>query len=184
MNNDDSKHGELRDLLTRLSDSSQTEADTRRLNDLLRGDPEACELYLNHAARAANHPLLRPLLEQRPRHATPAPRERLVAGAVQFVFPAGDPRIRKQAPQFADHFRLRPERHDDAPFTARDLRAMPHLSVLPADTFHGVIGEGRSVKEIRLVARSPGVWRADHHWSKSAPHAPAPRDRARLPLRP
>ena len=53
MKNDNSKHGELRDLLTRLSDGSQTDADARRLNQLLRGDPEACELYLNHAALEA-----------------------------------------------------------------------------------------------------------------------------------
>jgi ferric-dicitrate binding protein FerR (iron transport regulator) len=47
------KNDELRDLLTRLSDGTQTEADARRLNELLRGDPEACELYLNHVALEA-----------------------------------------------------------------------------------------------------------------------------------
>lgn len=53
MKNDDSKHAELRELLTRLSDGTQTEADARRLNELLRGDPEACELYLDHVALEA-----------------------------------------------------------------------------------------------------------------------------------
>ena len=53
MKNADATSGELRELLTRLSDGTQTEADARRLNELLRGDPAACELYLNHAALEA-----------------------------------------------------------------------------------------------------------------------------------
>ena len=53
MRSADPAAGELRELLTRLSDGTQTEADARRLNELLRGDPEACEFYLNHAALEA-----------------------------------------------------------------------------------------------------------------------------------
>ena len=53
MKNADSNAAELGELLTRLSDDLPTEADARRLNELLRGDPLACELYLNHAAMEA-----------------------------------------------------------------------------------------------------------------------------------
>lgn len=53
MKSADPAFGELRDLLTRLSDGTQTGADARRLNELLRGDPEASEFYLNHAALEA-----------------------------------------------------------------------------------------------------------------------------------
>ncbi len=53
MKQTDLKYDELRELLTQLSDGTQTEAHTHRLNELLRGDPEACELYLNHAALEA-----------------------------------------------------------------------------------------------------------------------------------
>lgn len=46
-------HNELLGLLTGLSDGRQTEVESARLNELLRGDPEACEIYLNHAALEA-----------------------------------------------------------------------------------------------------------------------------------
>src|SRR5262245_48097651 len=39
---------ELRDILRRLSDQDFSPDDARRLNELLHGDPEACELYLDH----------------------------------------------------------------------------------------------------------------------------------------
>jgi len=39
---------ELQDLLRRLSDGPISPEDAGRLNELLHGDPEACELYLNH----------------------------------------------------------------------------------------------------------------------------------------
>ena len=38
----------MNDLLTKLSDGTLTPDDARALNDLLRGNPEACEQYLNH----------------------------------------------------------------------------------------------------------------------------------------
>ncbi len=39
---------DLRDLIRRLSDGPLPPEDAARLNDLLHGDPEACELYLKH----------------------------------------------------------------------------------------------------------------------------------------
>ncbi len=48
MNNGDPQREELRELLTRLSDGELSETNARRLNELLRGEPEACEFYLNH----------------------------------------------------------------------------------------------------------------------------------------
>lgn len=39
---------ELDEILCRLSDGTLSEQDAARLNELLLGDPEACELYLNH----------------------------------------------------------------------------------------------------------------------------------------
>ncbi|OAI53248.1 hypothetical protein AYO44_04245 [Planctomycetaceae bacterium SCGC AG-212-F19] len=41
------RQAELQSLLQRLSDDQLAPEDARRLNDLLHGDPEACELYLN-----------------------------------------------------------------------------------------------------------------------------------------
>lgn len=38
----------MTDLLRKLSDGTLTADEARQLNDHLRGDPEACELYLNH----------------------------------------------------------------------------------------------------------------------------------------
>jgi ferric-dicitrate binding protein FerR (iron transport regulator) len=43
------KRAELDDLLRRLSDGSLAPEDSARLNELLHGDPEACEAYLRHA---------------------------------------------------------------------------------------------------------------------------------------
>jgi ferric-dicitrate binding protein FerR (iron transport regulator) len=53
MNSPSDKQAELRDLLRRLSDQDFSEADARRLNDLLHGDPAACELYLDHCTLEA-----------------------------------------------------------------------------------------------------------------------------------
>jgi hypothetical protein len=47
------QYTELRELLLKLNDADFTEADTVRLNELLRGDPEACELYLNQQTMEA-----------------------------------------------------------------------------------------------------------------------------------
>jgi len=44
---------ELRDLLRRLSDGPLSTEESARLNELLHGDPEACELYLNQATLEA-----------------------------------------------------------------------------------------------------------------------------------
>ena len=38
----------MKELLQKLSDGTMTADDAKRLNDLLRGNPEACEVYLNH----------------------------------------------------------------------------------------------------------------------------------------
>jgi len=45
---------ELHDLLRRLSDGQLSPEDSQRLNDLLLGNPEACELYLDHATLDAH----------------------------------------------------------------------------------------------------------------------------------
>jgi hypothetical protein len=45
---------ELRTLLQRLSDDQLAPADAQRLNGLLHGDPEACELYLDHITLEAH----------------------------------------------------------------------------------------------------------------------------------
>lgn len=45
---------ELQTLLTRLSDDTMSEADAVRLNELLHGNPEACERYLNHMTLEAH----------------------------------------------------------------------------------------------------------------------------------
>lgn len=47
------RNDELQPLLTSLSDGTLSERDATRLNDLLRGDPEACEVYLNHVTLEA-----------------------------------------------------------------------------------------------------------------------------------
>ncbi|MBY0524404.1 MAG: FecR family protein [Gemmataceae bacterium] len=47
-------HTELRALLQRLSDDSFSPEDAARLNDLLHGNPEACELYLDHLTLEAH----------------------------------------------------------------------------------------------------------------------------------
>jgi hypothetical protein len=48
------KQAELRALLQRLSDDQLGPEDAQRLNDLLHGDPEACELYLDHITLEAH----------------------------------------------------------------------------------------------------------------------------------
>jgi ferric-dicitrate binding protein FerR (iron transport regulator) len=48
------KQNELRNLLQHLSDGSLSPEDAVRLNDLLHGDPEACELYLEHVTLDAH----------------------------------------------------------------------------------------------------------------------------------
>jgi hypothetical protein len=53
MSNGNAKAEQLREVLVHLSDGGLSESDAQRLNDLLRGDPEACELYLNHVALEA-----------------------------------------------------------------------------------------------------------------------------------
>jgi hypothetical protein len=46
--------GELRTLLQRLSDDALSPEESRRLNELLHGNPEACELYLDHLTLEAH----------------------------------------------------------------------------------------------------------------------------------
>lgn len=48
MNRSDNEPRELQGLLAKLSDGDLTTSDVDRLNELLRGDPEACEVYINH----------------------------------------------------------------------------------------------------------------------------------------
>ena len=45
---------ELRDFLQRLSDDALPPEESQRLNDLLHGDPEACERYLDHVTLDAH----------------------------------------------------------------------------------------------------------------------------------
>jgi ferric-dicitrate binding protein FerR (iron transport regulator) len=58
----------MKELLIKLSDGTLTPEDARTLNDLLRGNPEACELYLNHLTLEAQMerevaavPMIRPI---------------------------------------------------------------------------------------------------------------------------
>ncbi len=48
MSADAGRRAELEDLLRRLSDGPPTPEEASRLNELLHGDPEACEAYLRH----------------------------------------------------------------------------------------------------------------------------------------
>jgi hypothetical protein len=48
VNHPSDKHSELHALLSKLMDGKLNSAEATRLNELLRGDPEACDLYLNH----------------------------------------------------------------------------------------------------------------------------------------
>jgi hypothetical protein len=43
----------MNDLLRKLSDGTLTDDEAKQLNELLRGNPEACEIYLNHIALEA-----------------------------------------------------------------------------------------------------------------------------------
>jgi len=80
---------ELRDLLRRLSDAPLSPEEAARLNDLLHGDPEACELYLKHATLDAQlrHEFggRQPLPEELPAFARSAEAPR-VAPAGEFRF--------------------------------------------------------------------------------------------------
>ena len=42
------KHAELCELLEKLIDGELNSGEAKRLNELLRADPSACDLYLNH----------------------------------------------------------------------------------------------------------------------------------------
>lgn len=48
------RQAELRELLRRLSDEALSPPEASRLNDLLHGDPEACERYLDHLTLEAH----------------------------------------------------------------------------------------------------------------------------------
>ncbi len=54
MSNRDERFEELAQLLSLIDDGEATQADCDRLNDLLRGDPEACEFYIDFMAMSAN----------------------------------------------------------------------------------------------------------------------------------
>lgn len=54
MSNPVEKHAPLARLLQRLSDGLLTTEEARQLNDLLLGDPDACEIYLNHLTLEAH----------------------------------------------------------------------------------------------------------------------------------
>jgi len=100
----DDRDAELQDLLRQLSDGSLPEASRARLNELLHGNPEACESALSHLTleadlhhefggqqllRDALPPFIRPAAEARPPRPAAASAARLARFAAVLLLGAG-----------------------------------------------------------------------------------------------
>jgi ferric-dicitrate binding protein FerR (iron transport regulator) len=101
MTDSDDRDAELQDLLRQLSDGSLPEESRARLNELLQGNPEACEAYLNQATLEAElqhefggrpqalPPFVRPAAEAKASRPAAAWTGRLVRFAAVLVLGAG-----------------------------------------------------------------------------------------------